>query len=155
MLRVDTQPWQQTVEQLREQGIRVEHPRSRERFLGLSEIAKGKSATRVGRETGRNPQTVMEWVHRYNNGGPAALMYRHTESHPSLLSAEVQQALEEVLREALAIAATPPQQRQQLPLPRWSLKRLVAWVKRPFNRECCRHLPHLLRQALSADWSGR
>jgi hypothetical protein len=48
MLRVDTERWHQTAEQLREQGIRAEHPRSRERFLGLYEIAKGKSASRVG-----------------------------------------------------------------------------------------------------------
>jgi hypothetical protein len=70
MLRVDTERWQQTAEQLREQGIRAEHPRSRERFLGLYEIAKGKSASRGGQDTGRNPQTVMECVHRYNASGP-------------------------------------------------------------------------------------
>lgn len=84
MLRVDTERWQQSAEQLREQGIRAEHPRSRERFLGLYEIAKGKSASRVGRESGRNPQTVMEWVHRYNACGPEALMYRHSGGHPPL-----------------------------------------------------------------------
>jgi hypothetical protein len=115
MLRVDTERWQQTAEQLREQGIRAEHPCSRERFLGLYEIAKGKSASRVGRESGRNPQTVMEWVHRYNAEGSEALLYRHSGGQRPLLPAEVEQSVEGVLREALAIATTPPQQRQQLP----------------------------------------
>ena len=87
MLRVDTERWQQTAEQLREQGIRAEHPRSRERFLGLYEIAKGKSASRVGRESGRNPQTVMEWVHRYNAEGSEALLYRHSGGQRPLLLA--------------------------------------------------------------------
>ena len=46
------------------------------------EICNGKSATKVGRETGRNPQTVMEWVHRYNRSGIKALLYQHTGGHP-------------------------------------------------------------------------
>lgn len=33
--------------------------------MGLYEISQGKNATQVGQETGRNPQTVIEWVHRY------------------------------------------------------------------------------------------
>jgi len=84
MLKIDTQRWHQSLEILREQALKSSHPRSRERFMGLYEIAKGKSATRVGQETGRNPQTVMEWVHRYNAYGPEALMYRHTGGHPPL-----------------------------------------------------------------------
>jgi hypothetical protein len=82
MLRMDTERWQQTAEQLREQGIRAEHPCSQESFLGLYELAKGKSTTRVGQDTERIPQTVMEWVHRYNACGPEALMYRDSGGHP-------------------------------------------------------------------------
>ena len=84
MLKVNTQCWHQSPEMLREQALQSSHPRTRERFMGLYEIAKGKSATQVALETGRNPQTVMEWVHRYNNSGPEALIYRHTGGHPPL-----------------------------------------------------------------------
>jgi transposase len=89
MLKVDTQTWAQSPEVLREQALTAEHPRSRERFMGLYEISTGKSATQVGQETGRNPQTVMEWVHRYNASGPNALMYRHTGGHPPLCQRRV------------------------------------------------------------------
>ena len=49
--------------------------RTRERFLALYEICEDKSARQGGRETGRNPQTVMEWVHRYDTAGPAVWVY--------------------------------------------------------------------------------
>ena len=60
---------------------RESHPRTRERLMALYEIAQGQSATQVGRATKRNPQTVMEWVHRYNQGGPSAIKYQHTGGH--------------------------------------------------------------------------
>ena len=84
MLKVDTQRWNQSPESLREEALKATHPRSRERFLGLYEVSQGKSATQVGRETRRNPQTVMEWVRRYNKSGPEALKYKHTGGHPPL-----------------------------------------------------------------------
>jgi transposase len=84
MLKVNTQTWQQTPELLREQALRAEHPRTRERFMGLYEIAQGKSATQVGQDTGRNPQTIMGWVHQYNTSGPQALQYRRTGGRPPL-----------------------------------------------------------------------
>ena len=84
MLKVATQRWHQSPAELREQAMKSSHPRTRERFMGLYEIAQGKSATQVGRETGRNPQTVMEWVHRYNLSGPDALRYRRSGGYPPL-----------------------------------------------------------------------
>lgn len=84
MLTVKTQLWGQTPEQLRQKALKAKHPRSRERFMSLYEISKGSSATEVGQSTGRNPQTVMKWVHLYNTCGPAALLYRHTGGHPPL-----------------------------------------------------------------------
>ena len=78
MLTVDYSRWGQDPEILRVLGVNAEHPRTRERFLALYEICEEKSASQVGRETGRNPQTVMEGVHRYNTVGPAILVYHHT-----------------------------------------------------------------------------
>jgi transposase len=46
--------------------------------MALYEISEGKSATEVGKQSKRNPQTVMEWVHKYNQEGLAALKYQRS-----------------------------------------------------------------------------
>ena len=60
MLKVEVNHWNQRPEDLRELALIAEHPRTRERLLAIYEICEGKSATEVGKQTGRNPQTVME-----------------------------------------------------------------------------------------------
>src|ERR1700746_1751427 len=50
--------------------------------LALYEITQASCATRVAPSTGRHLQTVMEWVHTYNERGPAALAYRRTGGRP-------------------------------------------------------------------------
>lgn len=82
MLKVECDRWNESASRLREEALRADHARTRERLMALYEICNGKSATKVGRETGRNPQTVMEWVHRYNLSGMEALKYQHTGGHP-------------------------------------------------------------------------
>jgi transposase len=84
MLSVNVEKWTQSAEQLRELALHAEHPRSRERLMALYEICEGKNASQVGRESQRNPQTVMDWVHRYNEKGTEALLYRRTGGHPPL-----------------------------------------------------------------------
>lgn len=78
MLKLSLGDWEQTVDNLREQALTAEHPRTRERWMALYEIATGKNATVVGKKTGRNPQTVMEWVHQYNENGPSAMVFGQT-----------------------------------------------------------------------------
>ena len=82
MLRVDHQHWGQTVADLRHLALTAAHPRSRERFLALHEIAAGDCATAVAERTGRRAQTVMGWLHAYNEHGPAALTYQRTGGRP-------------------------------------------------------------------------
>ncbi|WP_080811337.1 helix-turn-helix domain-containing protein [Halomicronema hongdechloris] len=53
-------------------------------MLAIYEIAQGDSATQVAYQSHRNPQTVMEWVHRYNAHGPDALTYQRSGGHPPL-----------------------------------------------------------------------
>ena len=84
MLTVNLERWHHRPESLREEALRANHARTRERLLALYEITQGKNATQVGRQTGRNPQTIMDWVHRYNESGLEALVYRHTGGHPPL-----------------------------------------------------------------------
>jgi transposase len=78
MLKVECEKWNQSLEKLREEALKAEHPRTRERWMALYEICRGKNATQIGKETGRNPQTIMEWVHRYNDRGLEALIYQRT-----------------------------------------------------------------------------
>jgi hypothetical protein len=82
VLRVDHQRWDQTVADLRHLALTAAHPRSRERFLALHEIANGGCATAVAERTGRRAQTVMGWLHAYNDHGPEALTYQRTGGRP-------------------------------------------------------------------------
>jgi transposase len=84
MLKVALERWHHSAESLREQALSANHTRTRERLLALYEITQGKNATQVGQQTGRNPQTIMDWVHRYNEAGLESLVYRHTGGHPPL-----------------------------------------------------------------------
>src|SRR5918911_2969796 len=82
VLRVDHGRWEQTVADLRHLALTAAHPRSRERFLALHEIAAGSCATTVAQRTGRRAQTVMGWLHAYNEHGPEALTYPRTGGRP-------------------------------------------------------------------------
>ena len=82
VLRVDHGRWEQTVTDLRYLALTAAHPRSRERFLALHEIAQGSCATAVAERTGRRAQTVMGWLHAYNDHGPEALTYQRTGGRP-------------------------------------------------------------------------
>ena len=63
-------------------ALNAAHARSRERFLALHDIAEGACATQVAGRTGRHPQTVMGWLHAYNEHGPEALSYQRTGGRP-------------------------------------------------------------------------
>src|SRR3954453_9223070 len=78
MLRVDYDRWGQTPEELRQLATSAAHQRTRERFLALYEVTQASCATQVAARTQRHPQTVMEWLHLYNAGGPEALTFRRT-----------------------------------------------------------------------------
>jgi hypothetical protein len=82
VLHVDHQRWGQTVADLRDLALSAAHPRSRERFLALHEIADGSCATAVAERTGRRAQTVMGWLHAYNDHGPEALSYQRSGGRP-------------------------------------------------------------------------
>jgi transposase len=63
-------------------ALSASHARSRERFLALYDIAHGDCATQVAKRTGRHPQTVMGWLHSYNEHGPEALRYQRSGGRP-------------------------------------------------------------------------
>ena len=78
MLRVDYARWGQTPSDLRHLAVSAPHARTRERALALFDITQHSCATQVAGRTGRRAHTVMDWVHAYNQGGPAALAFRRT-----------------------------------------------------------------------------
>jgi len=105
MLRVDHARWDQTPADLRELAMSASHPRTRERFLALYEITQESCATRVAAQARRHPQTVMEWLHLYNTGGPEALFYQRTGGRPPFARR---------WRLALARQSAPPNVQPQL-----------------------------------------
>ncbi len=86
MIKVELAKWQQTLEDLRLASLNEAHPRSRERFQALYLIASGQfNATTCAAHIGRQDETVLAWVHRYNEHGPDALNYHHTGGRSPLL----------------------------------------------------------------------
>lgn len=83
-LKVEYEEKGDSLETLRQEATSAPHGRTRERFLALYEISQGRSATEIGKATGRHPQTVMDWVHRYNQDGKEGLRYRRTGGRPPL-----------------------------------------------------------------------
>jgi transposase len=87
MLKVCYENWNHTPETLRDFALNSEHPRTRERFMALFEmVVGGKNATQISKETQRNHQTVMSWVHKYNTHGHESLIYKRTGGNLPLFS---------------------------------------------------------------------
>ena len=79
MVRPDFQKWNQSLDDLLHEATHAKHARTRERFLALYMIASGETnATQWADKTGRNYETLMSWVHKYNENGPNAMIYRRT-----------------------------------------------------------------------------
>src|SRR3954471_18754023 len=89
MVRVEIAKWGQTLEDLRRAALEATHRRSRERFQALYLIASGRfNATTCAAHIGRQDETVLGWVHRYNAQGPDALTYRRTGGRAPLLTSD-------------------------------------------------------------------
>ncbi len=76
MFKVNLARWDQSPDDFRILSLNAEHPRERERFLALYEIATGSFPTMIARKSGRHLQTVISWVHKHNELWPCALSYR-------------------------------------------------------------------------------
>src|SRR4051795_6707491 len=98
MVRVDVARWGQTLDDLRAASLAAPHQRSRERFLALYLIASGQfNATTCAEHVGRADDTVLAWVHRYNEAGPDALTFRKTGGRaPPFAPQQVEQVVRTV-----------------------------------------------------------
>ncbi len=87
MIRPDFQKWAQNAEEVRRLSIEAEHARSRERFQALYMIGTGQAnASQWAQQIKRRKQTVLAWVHRYNENGPDSIAYQHTGGRSAKLS---------------------------------------------------------------------
>lgn len=90
MIRPDFEKWNQKAEDMLRLAVKAEHSRSRERFQALYMIGSGqKNASQWAKQIKRQKQTVLGWVHDYNDYGPDSLHYQHTGGRrPKLNEAE-------------------------------------------------------------------
>ena len=77
MVRPDFEKWNQKAEDIRRLSIEAEHPRSRERFQALYIIGREQeNASQWAKDIKRQKQTVLGWVHHYNEYGPDSIPYQ-------------------------------------------------------------------------------
>ena len=95
MVRPDFAKWNQTAEDMRRLSIEAKHPRSRERFQALYMIgSQQENASQWAQKINRQKQTVLGWVHRYNENGPESIYYQPTGGvQPKLSEAEKKRSL--------------------------------------------------------------
>lgn len=87
MVRPDFEKWQQNAEDMQRLAVEAAHARSRERFQALYLIGSGqKNASEWAVTIERQKQTVLAWIHRYNEAGPDALHYRASGGRQAKLS---------------------------------------------------------------------
>lgn len=87
MVRPDFQKWAQSIEEIRRLSVEAEHQRSRERFQALYIIGSSQNnASQWAEKIKRRPQTVLDWVHRYNRYGPTGIDYQHSGGRQAKLS---------------------------------------------------------------------
>jgi transposase len=85
MIRPDFAKWGQTPEEIYRLSLEAEHARSRERFQALYLIGTQQTnATQWAERIGRQNQTVMGWIHKYNASGPTRLHYQRTGGNAPL-----------------------------------------------------------------------
>lgn len=88
MLKVRCELWNQNGEILRQEAVKAQHPRTRERLMALYEISEGKSATSVVKKSSTNPQTIMSWVHKYNQEDLTSLKYQRSGGRTPFLATQ-------------------------------------------------------------------
>src|SRR5688572_27048637 len=71
---------------------------------------------------------------------------------PPPLYPEIEAALGETVRAAQRSAAAPPVAGADPPL-RWTLRRLVGWVRERFGQTCCRETLRAALQRLGLSWT--
>lgn len=107
MIGPDFAKWQQTAEVILRLSVESSHPRSRERYLALYMVGSGQAnATQWAQASGRENETVHNWIHQYNQDGPASLAYQHSGGVPPFFAKT--NALKSSIRSRRANRSTMP-----------------------------------------------
>ena len=94
------------------------------RLLAIALVLEGVSRQDAARHTGMDPQTLRDWVHRYNEAGPPGLRSRKPDGRPPKLSATQMTALRD-----LVVAGPDPERHKVI---RWRCVDLCGEVARRF-----------------------
>lgn len=113
MVRPDLQKWSLSLEALTELSVHAPHPRTRERLMALLLLAQGQCAWSLHRILGRDVHTVLKWVHDFNQGGPTAMIYRHTGGS-SAQRMRFAPLVREAVEQARGAAAQPVQKKRRI-----------------------------------------
>lgn len=142
MVRPDFAKWEESIEEIRRLSIEAAHPRSRERYQALYMVgSKQYNAGQWAQEIGREDETVLHWIHKYNEGGSESVGYRHSGGVQPLLSIQEQSELVSI------VVNSKPVDHQQLGHG-WNLKKLCRWVEEKLKRKVSRNtLRTILKQA--------
>ena len=92
------------------------------RLLALALIYDGKSRVEAGRLVGMDRQILCDWVHRFNAGGPGALVNRTAPGAARRLTAEQEAAF-------MALVEAGPAAADLSALARWRCVDLAAQIK--------------------------
>src|SRR4051794_7149 len=149
MLRVDCGRWGQTPDDLRRVGPDAPraHPRARARPLrhGSRKLCHPGGGTHRAPSADRDG--VVACLSRPGPRGPGLWPHRR----PSPLCARTAASLGEVVRAAQDAAAAPPVDGAD-PAPRFTLKRLVAFVRERFGLSVCRETIRAVLHRLALSW---
>jgi transposase len=94
------------------------------RLLALAAIYDGASRAEAAQIGGVTRQIVRDWVMRFNEGGPDALVARKAAGKPPLLNSQQRAALAQVIEDGAVPAIDG--------VVRWRLVDLVQWVFEKF-----------------------
>src|SRR5689334_20524686 len=102
--------------------------------------------------TGRRAHTVMDWVHAYNAQGPDALTFRRTGGRRPFFARAAKPS--SARRSAPPSARRPPPPIEGPdPAPRWTLPRLVGWVRERVGLVCCRETIRVALHRRTLSWT--
>ena len=93
-----------TAAELRALARRSRDARQCARLLALAGVAEGRSRLEAARLGGMDRQTLRDWVHRFNQDGPAGLLDRKSSGAPAKVSAEQKAELAEIVERGPDIA---------------------------------------------------
>jgi transposase len=146
MVKPNFAKWGQSIDEIRTLGIEASHARSRERFQALYMIgSKLKSAYQWALEINRQPRTVLNWLHIYNDKGPKATHYQSSGRCAPLLTAQEQELIVQT------VTSSEPIEHELLGHG-WTVKKLGHWVSSKLGKKVSRNTLRTLLKSAGLSW---